>query len=98
VIDRNGHTNAVGNASPQVRASTGFTFIALLMLRHNVDQEIISTINVFLQQALIIAENCRLLLPVDVNTDRLSPLKGMFHKRYQRHSLISFLDVNRMGD
>lgn len=73
VIDRNGHSMSVGNAPTQARSSIGLKFVALLLLRYNHDHDAISTISVFLEQALVIAENCHLLLPTAVNTDRLSP-------------------------
>jgi hypothetical protein len=57
------------------RASMGFTCIALLFIRYNVDQDLISTISVILEQAIAIAESRHLLLPVAPNTDRLAPLQ-----------------------
>ncbi len=64
VIDR--------NALPQERASAGFICIALLFLRRNVDQDLISTISVILEQAIVLAENRRIFLPVVANSDLLS--------------------------
>jgi hypothetical protein len=76
VIDRNAHSNL--NTNSQQSAPIGFICTALLFLRQNVDQDLISTINVILEQALAIAESRHLLLPVAPNTDRLPPLQNNF--------------------
>jgi hypothetical protein len=72
VINRNARSIPVGNALPQERASAGFICIALLFLRRNVDQDLISTISVILEQAIVLAENRRIFLPVVANSDLLS--------------------------
>jgi hypothetical protein len=73
IIDRNAHSIPNGNAYSQQSAPVGFICTALLFLRHNVDQDLISTISVILEQALIIAENHRLFFPVEANSNFLSP-------------------------
>jgi hypothetical protein len=73
VIDRNAHSLPNGNAYSQQSTPAVFICIALLFLRRNVDQDLISTISVILEQALVIAENRRLFLPVADNSDLLSP-------------------------
>ena len=71
VIDRNAHSLPNGNVYSQQSASAGFICTALLFLRQNVDQDLISTISVLLEQALVIAENRHLFLPVVANSDFL---------------------------
>ena len=54
------------------RTSTGLTFIALLFLGHYPRQDFISTISIILEQAIVVAENHRLLLPVAASSSRLA--------------------------
>lgn len=58
-------------APVQGRAETGFTFIVLLLLSQYPQQELASAITIILEQALAIAENRRLLLPVTAALDQL---------------------------
>jgi hypothetical protein len=54
------------------RVATGFTFIILLLLQQYPQQDLISAVNIILEQALAIAENRRLLLPVTATSGQLS--------------------------
>ena len=45
-------------------AATGFTFVVLLLLSQYPQQDLVSAVTIILEQALVIAENRRLLLPV----------------------------------
>src|SRR6266446_356787 len=78
VINRNVYLAPGGYALSHERTSTGLTFIALLFLRHYPRQDIISTISLTLEQAMVIAENHRLLLPVAANSGHLSPPQEAF--------------------
>ena len=60
--------------------SVGLTFIALLLLRRYPQQDLIPTISIILEQALGIAEQHRLLLPVAAGSGRLS-----LPDRFSRH-------------
>ena len=73
VIDRNAHSLPNGNVYSQQSASAGFICTALLFLRQNVDQDLISTISVILEQALVIAENRHLFAPFVANSHFLPP-------------------------
>jgi hypothetical protein len=73
LIDRNVRFAPVEYALSQERTPTGLTFMALLFLRHYPRQDLISTVNIILEQALVVAENRRLLLPITANSGRPSP-------------------------
>ena len=73
VIDRNAPSIPGGNAYLQQSAPAGFICTALLFLRQNVDRDLVSTISVMLEQALIIAENHRLFLPAVANSSYSLP-------------------------
>ena len=56
----------------------GLTFIVLLLLRQYPQQELASAVTIILEQALSIAENRRLLLPVSAATGQTSaPRKAL---------------------
>jgi hypothetical protein len=76
VIDRHGSSNT--NHYQQQSSMAGFTCTALLFLRQIVDQDLITTIDVMLEQALIIAENCRLFAPVAANSNYIPPVQETF--------------------
>ena len=71
LIDRDVRFAPVGYALPHEGTATGLTFIALLFLRTYPRQDFISTISIILEQAIVTAENHRLLLPVAANSGRL---------------------------
>lgn len=73
VIDRITHSFPTGNAYSQQSAPAGFICTALLFLKQNVDQDLIATISVVLEQALVIAENHHLFVPVAANSYYLPP-------------------------
>lgn len=77
VIDRNAPSISSGNAYLQQSASAGFICTALLFLRQNGDQDLISTISVMLEQAFIIAENRHLFLPAVANSSFSPPSQGV---------------------
>lgn len=54
------------------RGATGFTFIVLLLLQQYPQQDLVSAVTIILEQALAIAENRRLLLPVTAASGQLS--------------------------
>lgn len=56
----------------QERVATGFTFIVLMLLQQNPQQELISAVTIILEQALAIAEKYRLLLPVTTTSGQLT--------------------------
>src|SRR5215467_7168808 len=64
VNDRTRPPNPNVNLYQQQPELAGFTCTALLFLKQNVDHGLISTINVVLEQAFILAENCHLFSPV----------------------------------
>lgn len=72
VIDRNMSSKSNANAYSQQSNLAGFTCTALLFLRQNVDPDLISTISVMLEQALVIAENHHLFSP-DLTNPNFSP-------------------------
>lgn len=72
LIDRNIRFAQVEQALSREGTLTRFRCIVLLFLREYARQELISTIGIILEQAIVVAENRRLLLSVAVNTDRLS--------------------------
>jgi hypothetical protein len=72
VVDRYAPSSSSGNAYLQQSVPAGFICTALLFLRQNRDQDLVSTISVMLEQALIIAENRHLFLPAVANS-RFSP-------------------------
>ena len=61
-----------GNAPVQARSSTGLTFIVLLLLQQYPQQDLASAVTIILEQALVIAENRRLLLPVTASADQIT--------------------------
>src|SRR5690348_1744768 len=61
-----------GNVPLQGRASTGLTFVVLLLLQQYSQQDLASAITIILEQALAIAENRRLLLPVTASVDPIT--------------------------
>ncbi len=71
-IDKHVHFNQAEYALSHERTKTGYIFIALLFLWHYQDQDLISTISIILEQAILIAENHGLLLPVAASPGRLS--------------------------
>jgi hypothetical protein len=75
-LDRNVCFAPVEDALAHERTSTGLTFIALLFLRSYPRRDIIPALSVILEQAVVVAENHRLLLPAAVNTDRLPSPQG----------------------
>ncbi len=77
VVDRNVHILPNGKAYAQQAVPVGFTCTAILILRHNVDQDLISTISVILEQALVIAENRHLFAPVVPDSHLLPPAQEM---------------------
>jgi hypothetical protein len=77
VIDRNAPSLTSGNAYSQQSTPAGFMCIALLFLRQNVDQDLVSTISVMLEQALMIAESRHLFLPAVANSHFSSPDQGI---------------------
>ncbi len=54
------------------RVAAGFTFVVLLLLQHYPQQDLVSPVNIILEQALAIAEKRRLLLPVTADAGQLS--------------------------
>ena len=77
VIDRNIPSKLNVNAYSQQSNLAGFTCTALLFLRQNVDPDLISTINVMLEQALVIAENHHLFSPAATNPNFAPPAQGV---------------------
>jgi len=73
VVDRTAPSNPTINTYSQQSASAGFICTSLLFFRQNVDQDLISTISVMLEQAFVIAENRHLFLPEAANSQFLSP-------------------------
>ena len=73
LIDRNVRFAQVEQALSYERTSTRFRCIVLLFLRDYARQELISTIGIILEQAIVIAENRRLLLSVAGSSDGFSP-------------------------
>ncbi|HEY6539450.1 MAG TPA: hypothetical protein VIZ18_00855 [Ktedonobacteraceae bacterium] len=61
-----------GNAPLQGRSATGLTFIVLLLLQQYPQQDLASAVTIILEQALAIAENRHLLLPVTAVPGRIS--------------------------
>ena len=78
VVDRNRPSNLNINLYQQQASMAGFTCTALLFLRQNVDQDLVSTINVMLEQALVIAENCHLFVPVSAGSNYIPPVQETF--------------------
>jgi hypothetical protein len=62
----------VANTAFQGRAAIDFTFIVLLLLRQYPQQDLASAITIILEQALVIAENHHLLLPLLAAPDQSS--------------------------
>ena len=67
LIDRDVRFAPVKYALPHETTSTGLTFIALLFLWKPPHPDLISTISITLEQAIVVAENHGLLLPVAAN-------------------------------
>ena len=97
LIDRDVRFASVKYALPQERTSTGLTFIALLFLWKYPHQDLISTINITLEQAIVVAENHGLLLPVAANSARSTvpqeafsqePLPGLIPRLKQDAGLL----------
>ncbi len=100
LIDRNVRFAQVGQSLSHERTSARFRCIVLLFLRDYARQELISTIGIILEQAIVIAENHRLLLPVAASSDHLSPpqaglsqepppaLSGLIPRRKQNEGLM----------
>src|ERR1051326_4150225 len=61
-----------GNAPVQGRAVTGLTFVVLLLLQQYPQQDLASAVTIILEQALVIAESRRLLLPVTAAVDQIT--------------------------
>lgn len=61
-----------GNAPTQAMPSSGLTFIVMLLLSQFPQQDVASAVTIILEQALAIAENRRLLLPMPSAVDQLS--------------------------
>ena len=78
VIDRHGPSNSNTNPYQRQSSMAGFTCTALLFLRQIVDQDLITTIDVMLEQALIIAENCHLFAPIAANSNYIPPVQETF--------------------
>ncbi len=78
VVDRNRPSNPNVNLYQQQSSMAGFTCTALLFLKQNVDPDLVTTINVLLEQALIIAENCHLFVPVAANSNYIAPVQETF--------------------
>jgi|SRR5579863_5231632 len=72
LINRNVRFAPLEYAPSQEGTSMGFTFIALLFLQRYPAQDLMSTITIILEQALVIAENRGLLLSVATSSGRLS--------------------------
>ncbi len=80
VIDRNVPSKANKNAYSLQSIPAGFICTALLFLRRNVDQGLISTISVMLEQAFVIAENQHLFLPAIDNSNFLPFAQGIVQR------------------
>lgn len=61
-----------GNAPAQGMAVTGLTFVVLLLLQQYPQQDLASAVAIILEQALSIAENRRLLVPVATAVDQIT--------------------------
>lgn len=57
----------------QERALAGQIFLALLLLRYFPPQDLISTMSIILEQAIVVAESHGLLIPAAASPDGLSP-------------------------
>jgi hypothetical protein len=73
LIDRNVRFAQVEQALSHEGTATRFRCIVLLFLRDYAGQELISTIGIILEQAIVIAENRRLLLSIAPGSNGLSP-------------------------
>lgn len=60
------------NAPLQGGSATGLTFIVLLLLQQYPQQDLASAVTIILEQALVIAESRRLLLPVTAPVDQIT--------------------------
>ena len=76
LIDRNVRFAPVEYALSHERTSTGLTFIALLFLWKYPQQDFISNISIILEQAIVVAENHGLLLPVAASSGPLAVPQG----------------------
>jgi hypothetical protein len=97
LIDRNVRFAPVDYALSHERMSTGLTFIALIFLWRYPQQDFISTINIILEQAMVVAENHGLLLPVSPSSGHLplpqeapsqDPLPGLIPRKKQDAGLL----------
>lgn len=70
-VGRNVRLASAGYALAQERTSTGLIFVELLFLRTYPRRDLIPTLGLILEQAVVVAENHRLLLPVAASTGRL---------------------------
>lgn len=61
-----------GNAPWQGTATAGLTFVVLLLLQQYPQQDLAAAVTIILEQALAIAENRRLLLPVTASVDPIT--------------------------
>jgi hypothetical protein len=72
VESKNVSLPAEGNASWQGTTTTGLTFVVLLLLQQYPQQDLAAAVTIILEQALAIAENRRLLLPVTASADPIT--------------------------
>jgi hypothetical protein len=73
LADKNVRFPPAGYALSQESTSTGQIFLALLLLRYYPPQDLISTMSIILEQAIVVAESHGLLIPAAVSPDGLSP-------------------------
>lgn len=64
--------NFAPGAYVHARTPAGFTFVVLLLLQQFPQQDIVSAINIILEQALAIAENRHILLPVTTGSGQIT--------------------------
>jgi len=75
-VDRNVRLASTEYALAQERTSTGLIFVELLFLRSYPRRDLIPTLSVTLEQAVVVAESRHLLLPVTASAGRLSTPQG----------------------
>ncbi len=75
-VDRNVRLASTEYALAQERTSTGLIFVALLFLRSYPRRDLIPTLSVTLEQAIVVAESRHLLLPVTASTGRIPTPQG----------------------
>lgn len=73
LADRNARFPPGEYALSQERTSTGYIFLALLLLRYYPPQDLVSTMSIILEQAIVVAESHGLLIPAAASPDGLSP-------------------------